>query len=232
MSDRAPTDAYAAWQASLTRVLQDVRGTSAAPLASVDIREGDARRVDSTLQQNNFDWIVFSPPYPNNIDYTEVYKLENWVLGLYEDVPDMRDRRARTLRSHPSIRFDHKQEASELCSDQFEALLGPILHEIPADRYAQPRLRLVRGYANDMLEVFVACRRLVAPAGRLAFAVGNSHHGAGASAFTIASDIVLARLAELAGWKVEEIRIARNPSRRAQDRRFMRESVVLLRPEK
>jgi DNA modification methylase len=32
----------------------------------------------------DFDLILTSPPYPNNIDYSEVYKLELWLLGFID----------------------------------------------------------------------------------------------------------------------------------------------------
>src|SRR5262249_2292054 len=43
---------------------------------------GDGRTLDSLQSAMLFDLALFSPPYPNNIDYTEVYKLENWLLGF------------------------------------------------------------------------------------------------------------------------------------------------------
>jgi hypothetical protein len=40
----------------------------------VEVVKGDGRRPDEVYKRH-FDIILFSPPYLNNIDYTEVYKI-------------------------------------------------------------------------------------------------------------------------------------------------------------
>ena len=50
--------------------------TSAPMLAE----KGDARRM--RLKDNSIGGIITSPPYLNNIDYTKVYEVENWFVGL------------------------------------------------------------------------------------------------------------------------------------------------------
>ena len=43
------------------------------------IIQGDARRMD--LESSTADAIITSPPYLNNIDYTKVYEIENWIAS-------------------------------------------------------------------------------------------------------------------------------------------------------
>lgn len=81
-----------------------------------------------------------------------------------------------------------------------------------------------------MLCVFQSVRGVVATDAYLAFVVGNSVHGAGERRFVIAADILLGAIAELVGWRVEEIRVSRMLRRRAEDLEHLRESVVILRP--
>lgn len=214
-------------------VLAHVKADVAAPMApfigDVEVRAGDARHSAAHAGGRRFDWAVFSPPYPNNIDYTEVYKTEAWALELYESPADMRAQRLSTLRSHPSINFPdaYDFESSEHESE-VENLVQPLLAAVPNDRYTRGRSQLIRGYVDDMHRVLLDTRTVMAPNGRAAVIVGNSAHGNAAHRFVVASDLLIARLAELSGWTVDEVRVARRPQRRPGRDDWLRESVVVL----
>jgi hypothetical protein len=71
--------------------------------------EGDARALheieleDRTpaFPDNWADLSLFSPPYLNLIDYTELYKIELWLMGHIADQAEFRKVRLGTLRSQP-----------------------------------------------------------------------------------------------------------------------------------
>ena len=46
---------------------------------------------------------VFSPPYPNSFDYTDVYNIELWTLGYLTDSESNRTLRTSTFCSHVQI---------------------------------------------------------------------------------------------------------------------------------
>lgn len=229
---RNAQDPWSVFSANFDMALQDLRDVGRSR-ADVNVRRGDGRRPMLFAKgSERFDLIVFSPPYPNNIDYTEVYKLESWVLGHYKDVNDMRRQRTLTVRSHPSIKFkdSYSYEKSSV-ADAILSIVDPIVEAVPEERrYRTGRQQIVKGYADDMLQVFQGCRQLASENTRLIFVVGNSVHGANSNPFIIAADIIMAAVAELAGWRVEEVRVARNLTRRGADSPLLRESVVSLRP--
>lgn len=193
---------------------------------------GDARRAASLATGREFDLILFSPPYPNNIDYTEIYKTEAWVLGCYGSDAEMKAQRQRTVRSHPSVRFS--QEFAYLNSgfaSAVQALIDPVISSVPVgDRYHEGRKEVIIGYADDMLSVLIECRRMISENGRLVFVVGNSLHGSGDGKYVIAADVIMGRLAELCGWRVAEVKVARMLKRRTGESPFLRESLVVLEP--
>jgi hypothetical protein len=231
-ADRKPQNPWKIFESNIAQVLQDLDSMVPRPTAwKADVLEGDARAVDRIVGSRRFDWIVFSPPYPNNIDYTEVYKVESWVLGHWIDTADMRRQRLGTLRSHPSIRFpDTYAYMDGKLSEDVERLVSPLIAAIPDDRYAAGREQVIRGYADDMLAVLDSCRKVIAQDGFLTYVVGNSVHGPKSGTLVIAADLLIARLAELVGWHVEEVRVARMLRRRGCESPYLRESVVVLRP--
>lgn len=191
---------------------------------------GDGRTL-STIPDEVFDLVLFSPPYPNNIDYTEVYKLEAWLLEYIVDTTGFMEQRLKTLHSHPSIkrvmtpRYLHGAQSSEV-----ECLIAPILAAVPSNgRFSESQKSMIIGYADDMLSVLEAAYSRMKNGAFLVYAVGNSLHGGTEGRFVIAADLLIARLAELVGFRVENIDVARYLKRRGVVSPFLRESVVFAR---
>jgi len=88
---------------------------------------------------------------------------------------------------------------------------------------------MIRGYADDMLSTLKTAYDRMDMGAFLVYAVGNSLHGGTGAKFVIAADLLIARLAELAGFRVESIDVARYLKRRGVVSPFLRESVVFVR---
>ena len=142
-----------------------------------------------------FDLVIFSPPYPNNIDYTEVYKMEAWLLGMFENAEAFRSQRLKTVHSHPSIR--RKAEHSEV--RHATDVVAPILDAVPDDHYAQQRRAMISGYAQDMSQTLESAWDRLRPGGDLVYIVGNSLHGNEEQGFIIAADLIMAEMARSPG---------------------------------
>jgi hypothetical protein len=208
--------------------IEDDLPALAIPLAA-SLHRADARDGGAILQASDpFDLVVFSPPYPNNIDYTEVYKLEGWLLGFYADDAEFKAQRWRTLRSHASLDFGEEPTGRDDTDwQEVQELIVPLLEAVPEDRYTAARRRTIRGYAYDMLGVLRHLRSAMAEDGQLIYVVGNSLHGGrDGTGLLIAADLLIARLAELAGFAVTRLAVARVPSRRRTASPYLRESVV------
>lgn len=195
---------------------------------------GDGRCPKEVLPKNiRFDLILFSPPYPNNLDYTEVYKLETWFLDFITNTSSFRSQRLRTMRSHTSLLFPEFFYAGENgYKEDFENIINPLVDAIPRNKSESQRRRLIRGYFDDMLRTLENHKQVLKNEGYLVFVVGNSLHGSRGEYLLIAADLVIARLAEIAGFKVECFIVARHLKRRRTYSPFLRESVVVMRKDK
>jgi len=232
--DRSPLPPNEVFVRALHRIAEDVP-------ANIEALPADVRIVHSTavatkwdsVPTGSADLVLFSPPYPNNIDYTEVYKTELWALAFVDNHGAFLEQRHATLRSHPSVKF--RREVAFTAgprSGDVEKLLNPLLAAIPSpSRYAKPLARMIEGYADDMLRTFDAAYQSLRAGGYCVYVVGNSVHGTAEQPVIIASDVMLARLAEAAGFTVGTIHIARTLPRRRIKSNFVRESLVVLRKE-
>jgi DNA modification methylase len=211
---------------SWSEIAEDLQLNLPVTRADWRIVKGDGRRADHIFS-NCFDYILFSPPYLNNIDYTEVYKIEQWLLGFLVTADQMVAQRRRTFRSHPSCLFPDYPDAeldntNEILGSSFKRLL----------RYAgahEPwRARLFSGYFADMLRTLRACHRRLKRGGRVFIIVGNSTHGSPERPIPVATDLWTAQLARHANLRLESILIGRFLPRRRTRWEAYRESIVVL----
>jgi SAM-dependent methyltransferase len=213
--------------ASDASLLQDLIPNALTPRVLI----GDGRMPSKLgVEPETFDLVLTSPPYPNNIDYSEVYKLELWLLGFIKNAKEFLHLRKSTVRSHPtasipepSIDFTH-----EIKNGQLGRLLKPVLERARASE-ERWRERLVIGYFSDLWAALKEQYLCLRPNGYNLLVVGNSLHGRAGAAYLIPTDIAVATIAKCIGFKVEHILAARSLRRRLQGNHFLRESIVVLR---
>jgi hypothetical protein len=89
---------------------------------SYSVLRGDARRLARRVR--SVDIAIFSPPYPNSFDYTDVYNVELWALKYLTKADDNRSLRMSTLSSHVQIKrpFAAAPKSSPLLNQALRAL--------------------------------------------------------------------------------------------------------------
>ena len=77
------------------------------------------------LGENSVEGIIFSPPYANCFDYTEIYKLELWFGDFVSSYDDLKLLRAKSLKSHLNMKYvytDLYSEKSSILNEQMYIL--------------------------------------------------------------------------------------------------------------
>jgi hypothetical protein len=211
--------------------------------AAVHLR-GDARRLaacrmpetgNPAFPEGSVDISIFSPPYLNFIDYSEIYKLELWLLGFVADQAAFRRLRLGTLRSHPSVRFGERpgpSGGSHPAIDLVHRMSGWV-----SGYGARPEVApIIRQYFEDMHSVFLEQARILRPGGIAVCVVANStlsrrrkDHDAHQEFWRIPilTDVLLAHIAELAGFSSVELWRARDLRPRNVRGGAARESLVV-----
>jgi hypothetical protein len=198
---------------------------------------GDARTFDAlpSVSGTTADLSLFSPPYLNFIDYSEVYKLELWLLGFVKSQREFRDLRLGTLRNHPSVTFASRPYFEGVVAPTVEAV--DALGSFVAEHHPRKETGLIiRQYFEDMFEVLRVQRRLLRPGAHLACVVANStlarrvrRDGVLTDVWRlgIPTDVLIARLAEIAGFANVRIEVVRELRPRNGKRLAARESIVV-----
>lgn len=206
---------------------------------------GDARSLSTVMSGSDLafprDWAnlsLFSPPYLNFLDYTELYKLELWFLELVRTQQEFRQVRLGTLRSHPSIRFAHRSYLNGHSSPTVDLIeqLSAFATEHGRRNDVGPT---IRSYFDDMFQVWVEQGKVLKSGATAACVVANSTFTRRERAedgsiieswrLPLLTDVLLAHLAKLAGFEDVYLLEARHLRPRNTGAAVARESVVVAR---
>jgi hypothetical protein len=182
------------------------------------------------------DLACFSPPYLNCVDYTEVHKLELWLLDYVTNQAEFKRTRLGTLRSHPSVRFPERNYLKDVSGQVIDLVDGVTqwVQNYGARREVGP---IIKQYFEDMFQVWREQHRILKPSGVAACVVANStfsRRKVGQSGIVdeewrlpVLTDVILAHLAAAAGFDTVQIWHARELRPRNVRSGRARESVVV-----
>ena len=173
--------------------IDDIRRFSSRSVTSYEVVKGDSRTSLHGIEPCEL--AVFSPPYPNSSDYTDVYNVELWALGYLENSEANRRLRSATLSSHVQITRDFSEapDGSSTLTDVLDSLdcqreeLWD--HRIPA---------MVGAYFSDLLTVLDHLGRILVAGGLAWIVVGDSRY----AGVQIPTARVLEELIQSRGWTV------------------------------
>ena len=177
------------------------------------------------LQEGSVEGIIFSPPYANCFDYTEIYKLELWFGGFVTDYADLKQLRKTSLHSHLNGDLGAEVEPKS-------EVLAQLLEELKTKELWDKKIpKMLQLYYDDMFRVLDACCRVLDEDGFCCIVVGNSAYGG----VIFPADLILAEYASRIGFTVDKIEVDRYIITSSQQYqitkeagKYLRESVVCL----
>jgi hypothetical protein len=95
-----PGNVDEAFYASARNAVADIYRYANRREQGYELIRGDARRA---INKGCWDLALFSPPYANSFDYTDVYNVELWMLGYIRSFAANRQLREATLSSHVQV---------------------------------------------------------------------------------------------------------------------------------
>lgn len=183
---------------------------------------GDSREAVKKLGQ--IDGAIFSPPYPNSFDYTDVYNIELWMLGYLVGSSENRVLRESTLCSHVQIK--RQFPTAPAGSKHLKTALRR-LHEERETLWSSWIPEMVGGYFKDMKIVLEGLHTQLAPEGEVWAVVGDSQY----AGIPVPTAKILSDLAPSMGYRVIEISAFRSMRSSAQQggQQQLDETLVVLR---
>lgn len=203
---------------------EDVVRFEARPNCEVKVLNADARQAMSSVTEPA-DLIVFSPPYPNSFDYTDIYNVELWTLGYLDSSEANTKLRCNTLRSHVQISrpYDEPKHSSRTLEVTLKRLRDS--REVLWDQHIP---EMVASYFRDLELILIESKRLVTQRGKVMLVVGDSRY----AGILIDVASILAELGADIGYRkvtVHEVRRMRASAQQGGNH-HLRECIVELLP--
>lgn len=186
--------------------------------------KGDTRNLINSLRDESIDLVITSPPYLNSRDYTDVYRLELWVLGYLEAFADETKLRWSALRSHVQVSLP---EEKILDIPRLKKVIEDV-NRSSKKLWNQNIVKMFKGYFVDLDKILKILYNKMITGGTAYIVVGNSFY----NNVAVETDLILAEISKNLGYGVSEIRIGRYTKTSGQQKsKKMRESVIVLKKE-
>jgi hypothetical protein len=166
----SPADLDTAFVRAVAAAVFDITRYAKRRVLSYDLHRGDARTMIEKVGQ--IDLAVFSPPYPNSFDYTDVYNIELWALGYLQTASDNTALRNATLRSHVQIKRDYS-------FDRPVSLIEKSITQVRRvpDLWDRNIPDMIGAYFSDLSIILERIRGKLPIGGRVYMVVGDSRYG-------------------------------------------------------
>lgn len=183
--------------------ISDVHRYSSRPQVGRMVIHGDARtaRIPGT-----YDAAVFSPPYPNSFDYTDVYNIELWMLRYLTTAADNQALRHATMTSH--VQLHRSYHTSPTGSPTLQTTINDLM-DIRAQLWSPWIPDMVGGYFADLLQVLTRVHQRLRSQALCWLVVGDSRYGG----VFVPTARILTELAPTIGWRLhasESVRAMRS----------------------
>ncbi len=215
-------DVDVAFRGSFFEVLTDIFFYSKRPSHDFTLIRGDSRVAIDLADE--VDFVIFSPPYPNSFDYTDIYNLELWMLGYLSTRPENTRLRESTLRSHVQICREYSTDTLDVkkLTRSYHRLCN-IRHEL----WNRHLPEMVCAYFVDMRTILSKLKGKVAKDGKIFLAVGNSKY----AGVMVDTEDILKEIARDLGYKRVTSKPIRSMRSSAQQggRRELTEALITLR---
>ncbi len=182
------------------QAFHDLRRFASRQCLDYTLLRGDARMLARKIGPH--DLAVFSPPYPNSFDYTDVYNVELWALGYLNGARANTQLRHATLRSH--VQLLRNFDSASVCSASLTSTIDA-LRQVRAKLWNRHIPEMIGAYAADLVSVITDLWTCLRDRGRVYMVLGDSRY----AGVDVPVARILAEITQPIGFEV----IALEPSR-------------------
>lgn len=157
--------------AAVSNAIYEIRRYEKRKSKAYKLLRGDSRQL--TPDSGDYDLAVFSPPYPNSFDYTDVYNVELWICGYLKSSIENRLLRSSTLRSHVQV---HRAYDPPRYNAPTLGKVASELDRVRSDMWSCRIPEMVGAYFTDMGGILERLHGALVPGARTYMVVGDSRY--------------------------------------------------------
>jgi len=243
-------DVYSILKKKLDKMEQDLEQVQEAiesgkvGSGETEILRADARKLADTLRSESrllntdkhggeIDYLITSPPYPAEHDYTRNQRLELIWLGVCDDNKDLQKIKKMNIRSHTKniyVADDEGEQTNIRENNRIDDIISEMENIIEEDNishgFGQYYPRVIEEYFAGMLHHFEQVYDLMAEGGKAAYVVGDS--GSYWQVEVKTAEILAELAEERVGFADPQIRLWRNMAATTADYDDVEENILIL----
>ena len=217
------------WHKAMLYLISDLKEVGENSTEAI-VLSGDARYLDHLIEDKSIDFVIASPPYPNEKDYSRTTRLESVVLGYMVDGLDLKRHKRGMLASNTKAVYVDDEDYKMMDSN---IMVRELSKEIEARRIELGKTsgfeklyhKVVKLYFGGMARHLMELRPKLKNGAKLAYVVGDqaSYFQIPIRTGEILSDIALDLGYEVIGVDLFRTRFA------TSTQEILREEVLCLR---
>jgi DNA modification methylase len=178
--DQADCDVGGYFHDKVNQIAADLRAVGQLPRAgNIRVFAGDARVCADVLREagiNRIDFVVTSPPYPTEKDYTRQTRLELAYLGLVQDAETLRRIKHQMIRSHSKGIYKSDIDGRSVAHiPEVKAIADELRRKTRDKTYGFAKLypRIIEEYFGGMYRHLQSLASVLRSGGACAYVVGE-----------------------------------------------------------
>jgi hypothetical protein len=223
------TDVIGSWLKQIERMINELKEHKNKKNVETKVIYADSRNLINLIADKSINYVITSPPYPNEKDYTRTTRLESVLLGFIKNKQDLRNLKYSLVRSN--TRSIYKADTDDRLISHIESI-QKIANAIEKRRielqktsgFEKNYARVTKLYFGGMAKHLADLRPKLKKGAMLAYVVGDQ---ASYLRVMIRTGQILAEIAEELGYDVVNIDLFRTRlSTATKDQ--LREEVLIL----
>lgn len=173
-------DVIGAFHRKIERIITDLKKVQEiSVIGQSQVFPGDARECANILAQNGagpVDFVITSPPYPTEKDYTRQTRLELVFLGHVYDAKSLRRVKKAMVRSHSKGIYKSDDDGRLVAGiPQVQALADELRTKVADKTYGFAKLypRIIEEYFGGMYRHLTSLHQVLKGGGKCAYVVGD-----------------------------------------------------------
>ncbi|RLI79759.1 hypothetical protein DRP07_09800 [Archaeoglobales archaeon] len=170
------------------------------------IFNNDCRESTKYIDKSSIDFILTSPPYPNDLEYTRQTRLEMYLLDYVKDIKDVRKIKRRMVKGSTKLIFkDSNSEKYVKKFNSVQKVANQIARALQDRKWGWDYPRMVREYFGDMYLALKEFYELLKDEGYCLLVVGDQTY----KKVLIPVAKILSEIGEDIGYSTQEIQLYR-----------------------
>jgi DNA modification methylase len=213
--------------------LEEKQQSSEKVETEAEIYHGDSRKLSKYFEDESVDYLVTSPPYPGDHEYTKHSRLELMLLDKATTIEEFREIKKRMIRgSTTNIYVDDEERKNVEHNEHIQAVTEEIERRINEDNgtsgFEKKYTDVVWEYFGGMYNTFEQAYEVLDEGGKFVLLVADSH------AFKmvhIRSSEILSEIAQEVGFEESSRELWQHKASTGHDYKYRENILTLKKPE-